>query len=483
MPRKAVQRLTTPPDDRSAAPPAAPMPRGGARVLVVDDDVEMTELLRDLLRAVGHRVDVATDGGTALTKAAHDLPDLVITDLRMDGVDGFDVLAGVHELDAEIPVVVLTAFGGVDSAVEAMRRGAFHYLLKPYNVDDLTLQVARALEARRLRAENRTLRRRVAIQSGLEGIVVGTSRVMRDLASRIERFAQAHATVLIRGESGTGKELVAQALHRQSPRAEGPFIAVNCSALPEALLESELFGHVKGAFTGASTSRRGLFAQAQGGTILLDEIGDMQPNLQAKLLRVLETSQIRSVGADATMAVDVRVLASTHQPLERRIEEETFRADLYYRLSVLTVEVPPLREHLEDLPILAEHFLARARERNEWCAPRRFSSELMHELMRRDWPGNVRELESTIEQLAVLGDAEELSLRDLFGLTSRSAGTAVPPPLADARRSRPKLKDAMESYIGWVIEDCAGNLSRAADVLGIDRSTLHRRKRTPNDAD
>ncbi|HEY3356555.1 MAG TPA: sigma-54 dependent transcriptional regulator, partial [Polyangia bacterium] len=320
-----------------------------ARILVVDDHPEMVQLLADQLGAAGYRVELAQSGHDALTRLEKHLPDVVLTDLRMAQVDGFDVLDGARALDPTIPVIIMTAYGAIDSAITAIQRGAYHYLTKPFRVEEMLVFVERALADRQLRDQHRALTRLAVERAGFAAMV-GHSAVMRRLYDLIERVAQSSVPVLIRGESGTGKELVARALHFQGPRRERAFVAVNCTALPEALLESELFGHARGAFTGATATRRGLLAEADGGTLFLDEIGDMPAGLQAKLLRVLEDGEVRPVGADVTRKVDVRIIAASHQALEA--PERAFRQDLFYRLNVVPLTVPPLRERAEDIPAL-----------------------------------------------------------------------------------------------------------------------------------
>jgi two-component system response regulator HydG len=351
-----------------------------------------------------------------------------------------------------------------------MRRGAWHYIVKPARLDELTLHANRAFEHRTLRRVNRQLR--VESRTGMSALV-GKSTVMRELYSLIERVALSSAAVLLRGESGSGKELVARALHEAGPRKEKPFLAINCTALPESLLESELFGHTRGAFTGAISARAGLFVEATGGTLFLDEIGDMAPSLQAKLLRVVQQGEVRPVGSDESRAVDVRVVAATHQNLEQRVAEGTFRQDLFYRLNVVPIVVPALRDRLEDIPGLVDHFLAAARSRNPHSPVARLAPEIVTTLTRYLWPGNVRELENLIERLVVVGTTPEIGLSEL---------AAIAPSVHDnqERFSLPRdrfatLREVEEEYIAWAIERCDGNKTKAAEVLGIDPSTLHRR--------
>ncbi|ATB30110.1 sigma-54-dependent transcriptional regulator [Melittangium boletus] len=449
------------------------MPSEG-RVLVVDDHVEMARLLADALTDEGYTVDVATSGQEALAVVRGRVLDAVVCDLRMEQVDGFDVLAAVREADPTLPVLIMTAFGGVENAVEAMRRGATHYFTKPFRLDEVLLYVQRAIAERRLREENRALRQAVGDRSAF-GALVGRSAPLRALYELIERVAHSHAPVLVRGESGSGKELVARALHFEGPRKAGPFVAVNCTAIPNSLLESELFGHVKGSFTGATTPRRGLFLEADGGTLFLDEIGDMAPELQAKLLRVLEDGEVRAVGADASRKVDVRVVAATHQELETRVREGKFRQDLFYRLNVVPLRVPPLRERREDIPLLVEHFLMKSRERNPRARLAGFTPEALAALAAAPWPGNVRELENLVERLAVVTVKETV---DLPTLQLHAPGVAADDhPLAQARTRLVPLRQLEGEYIAYVVAQCGGNKTRAAEILGIDVSTIHRRER------
>jgi two-component system, NtrC family, response regulator HydG len=444
------------------------------RILVIDDQIEMARLLADHLRDAGHEVEVADSGEAGVAAARSRPPDLVISDLRMEKVDGFDVLNAIHAIDPGVPVLIMTAFGAIGSAVEAIKRGAYHYFTKPFALDEVLVYVNRALSERRLRDENRALRRVALSRSGL-GALVGRSRAMQHLYDLIERIAPSPAPVLIRGESGVGKELVARALHFEGPRRDAPFVTINCTALPEALLESELFGHLRGAFTGATTARRGLFLEADRGTLLLDEIGDMPLALQARLLRVLEDGEVRAVGSDAPRTVDVRVIASTHRDLEEAIHQGSFRGDLYYRLNVVPIVVPPLRDRPEDIPLLAEQFVARARERNPGCRAARMSPDLVAALASCPWPGNVREIENVIERLVIVSSKETIDPADL----ERHAPDVLldASPLDRARQRLLPLRQLEAEYIAWVIQRCGGNKTRAAEILGIDVSTIHRRDR------
>jgi two-component system response regulator HydG len=445
-----------------------------ARILVVDDHVEMGRLLADQLVDAGYVVDRADGGRHALERARIELPEIVITDLRMEDVDGFDVLRAVHEIDPDIPVIVMTAFGAIETAVEAMKRGAYHYLTKPFQLEEVLLFVQRALADRTVRTENEVLRRDIEERAGL-GALVGSSAPMRALQELIAKVGPSLAPVLIAGESGSGKELVARALHGASPRRAHPFVAVNCTALPETLLESELFGHTRGAFSGATSPRRGLFVEADGGTLFLDEIGDMPAALQAKLLRVLQDGEVRAVGSDTVRRVEVRIVAATNQDLGRRIEAGQFRADLFFRLNVVALTVPPLRERTEDIPELVERFLERARRRNPAAKARRLSRDAVKRLTGHSWPGNVRELENLVERLVILAPGDEIGVEDLGQLTPWAATGASPLQLAQDKLVT--LRELEDAYIGWVVARCGGNKTRAAEVLGIDVSTIHRRER------
>jgi two-component system response regulator HydG len=442
-------------------------------VLIADDHIEMARVLADKLIEEGWRPRVVDSGKGAIEAMSTSVPDLVISDLRMADVDGLDVLDAARAIDPDLPVIIMTAFGAIETAIEAMRRGAWHYVVKPVRLDEMALHAHRAYEHRNLVRVNKQLR--LETRDGMAALV-GKSRPMRDLYALIERVALSSAAVLIRGESGSGKELVARALHDAGPRKDRPFLPINCTALPETLLESELFGHTRGAFTGATSARAGLFVEASGGTLFLDEIGDMAPSLQAKLLRVLQQGEVRPVGSDESRAVDVRVIAATHQDLHQRVASGQFRHDLFYRLDVVPLVVPPLRERLEDVPALVEHFLAGARARNPHSPVVRFSADVLTALTRYLWPGNVRELENLVERLVVIGTAAELTAADLVQLAPSVVGN-------QERFSLPRdhlatLREVEEEYIAWAIEKCDGNKTRAAEVLGIDPSTLHRRVRS-----
>ena len=440
-----------------------------ARILVVDDDQSSRELLSKILSSEGHRVTELSDGSEAIRLLeGGEPPDLVVSDIRMAEVDGLQVIDAYRQRSPDTPVILVTAFGNVDGALEAIRRGAVDYISKPYDVDAIKLVVARALHQRELALENRALRREMREKYRLEN-VVGRSEAMLQVFKTAARVASTDATVLIQGESGTGKELVARAIHSSSPRAKGPFVAVDCGAIAEGVLESELFGHARGAFTGAQASRRGLFEEANGGTLFLDEIGDVGPNLQARLLRALQEGTIRRVGTNEPVAVDVRVVAATNRDLEAAVKEGTFRADLYYRLNVVSLHIPPLRERREDIPLLAEHF-AHKHGRSEGAAISPAARDL---LLAYGWPGNVRELENVVARALALNPSGVILPEDLPEAIRGGQPASAPVPGLPGSE-RPTLAELERRYAAQVLRETDGNKTRAAEVLGIDRKTLYR---------
>jgi len=450
------------------------------KVLVVDDEVGMLTLLRNYLTREGYEVHTAPSGETALQfLEEHDF-DVVLTDLPMGGMDGLALVRAIHTTRPETQVVLMTAFGGIDIAVEAIKAGAYHFMAKPVKLPEVGALVRKALTERDLRRENRDLRQVVEARYSF-GQLLGKSAAMQRLFGLLERLAATSSTVLIQGESGTGKELVARALHYHSARRRHPFVPVNCAALPEGLLESELFGHAKGAFTGAQLARRGLFLEASRGTLFLDEIGDMPLGMQAKFLRVLEQHQIRPVGSDRAVEVDVRILAATHQDLAGAVQQGAFREDLYYRLRVMPVEVPPLRAHREDIPLLAETFVQRHAADNQ-LEPRRFTREALRALEQYDWPGNVRQLSHVIERAVTLSngawiDAGDLGLEEVPRLTPRATSSApgsaqhTPVLLPEGHFN---LDAVTRHLLVAALEKTHGHKGQAADLLGIHPRTLTR---------
>jgi len=434
-----------------------------ARVLAVDDDEVLCRLLSEVLERDGLTVVWETDPRRALARIDERPIDLAILDVRMPEMSGIDLLRRLRERFPELPIIIMTAFGSVDTAVEAIAAGAVDYVSKPMNVEEIRAAVRRAL-ARRVEAP-------AALPEGGEelGGMVGRTPAMVEVYKTIARVAPQSSTVLILGESGTGKELVAHAIHQHSPRHSKPFVAVDCAALTETLLESELFGYVRGAFTGAVTDAPGLFAEADGGTIFLDEIGDVTPALQAKLLRVLQEHQLRPVGGTQWRPIDVRVLAATNRDLVEAVAAGRFREDLYYRLKVVTICLPPLRERREDIPLLVDHLARRAAHQ---CGKtvRGVSEGALALLRAYHWPGNIRELAHVLERSVALAQHEVLGIDDLPGELRGDA----PAPATDIFGDRPTLEALKQRYIQRVFEESGGNVTRAAAVLGVDRRSLYR---------
>jgi DNA-binding NtrC family response regulator len=449
-----------------------------ARILVVEDEHAIRLALKGLLRREGHEVELAEDGEVARECLAREAFDLVITDLALGrGATGMDVLRAAKAERPETAVVMITAHGSEKIAVEAMKLGADDYVPKPFDNDELRVVVARALERHRLERENRLLRERLERELGF-GSLVGSGQGMRRVFETIQKVAETDLSVLIRGESGTGKELVAQALHEASGRRSQPFVAVNCAAINRELVESELFGHEKGAFTGADARRIGRFEAAHGGTIFLDEIGDMAPETQAKVLRVLEERKLERVGSTETIEVDVRVVSATHRDLEAAAASGTFREDLYYRLKVVEIELPPLRERIEDLPALADRFLRQVAERLG-REPKVLAAEALSRLSRHDWPGNVRELRNVIERAAVLSSGAEIVARDLQLDVEEQIDPAPPPdlelPFAEAKRQT--VERFERRYLSEALREHDGNVSRTASAIGMVRQSLQQKIR------
>jgi len=441
--------------------------------LIVDDVPDMAQTIATDLAAAGFATKTAHDGVTALAHFTADPTDLVITYLRMKGTDGLDLLAGVKQADPTTPVIIMTAFGAVETAVEAMRRGAYHYVTKPFALETLRAMAERACRERALSRENALLRRTLRTSLSARQLL-GKSLPMRQLRALIGQVADATSSVLISGETGTGKELVAHAIHTTGPRADYSFVAVNCAALPEHLLESELFGHARGAFTGASSSRRGLFVEAQEGTIFLDEIGDLPLALQGKLLRVLQSGEVRPVGSESTRTVNVRCIAATHKDLSVLVEQGLFREDLFFRLDVLRVRVPPLRERGEDIPLLVDHFLRQSLEKSSRSVLAGFEPEALEFLAACDWPGNVRQLENLVERLVVTASQSFARLDDV----QRALGPGwTSDPVPRQLQNPMSLHDLEDRYIAAVLESVGGNKLKAAEILGFDPSTVYRRQK------
>ena len=439
-----------------------------AAILVVDDEASARSTLALLLRKRSHRVTEAEGVGVAVKALTDEAFEVIVTDLRMPDGDGLDVLRAARAHCPDADVILLTAYAGWESAKEAIQLGAIDYFEKGREPDELIHRIERALGEKALRRENANLRAQVRDRYGLPGLLAGSAQ-MAQVVELVRRVAPTSATVLIRGESGTGKELIAKAIHHASDRARGPFVAINCGALPETLLESELFGHLRGAFTGASGTKKGLFEEADGGTLLLDEIGEMAPSLQVKLLRALQSGEIRPVGSTQAITVDVRVVAATNRDLEQLIRQGGFREDLFYRLNVIPVTLPPLRERREDIPLLAEHFLGRAAQRLGRSL--RLGPAAVDRLLRYPWPGNVRELENAIERAAILARDQTIEPDDL---PPHVTGGVILGPAPGLEREH-TLAEAERAHIIQTLERCGGNHSRAAEMLGIGRTTLWRK--------
>ena len=436
------------------------------RILVVDDRLDMAEMVADGLSEHGFESRAISDVAQASAQLSLGTHDALVTDLRIPGSDGLELLALSRSVAPDSPVIVMTAFSDIDTAIESIRRGAYHYLTKPFKVEELVLFLRRALDEAALRREAKALR---SALSSSRSDLVGDSPAMRDVLDLVRRVADSPVPVLLLGETGTGKGLIARAIHAESSRASEPFVAVNCAAIPETLLESELFGHVKGAFTGASADRVGLFAQAQHGTLFLDEIAELSAPLQAKLLHVLETGQVRAVGSDRERRVDARVIAATHRDLRRRVADNAFREDLLYRLDVVSIEIPALRARRSDLPHLIEHFLPRALSRNTRSSPLHFSRAAMDALTSYAWPGNVRELEHLIERLVLLCREDEVGLADLPKSITDSRAEVAEPNFGE--RVIP-IREMQRRYAMWALERLGGAKMATCDALGIDSKTL-----------
>ncbi len=441
-------------------------------LMIVDDDAAMRQMLDSLFREQGFAVSDASSAAEALDMASELEFDAVLSDIKMPGKSGIELVGELRQIRPDTPVVLMTAFGSIDSAVEAMRVGAFDYVTKPFEPEAVLLTIERAIERRALEEENRRLRRAVD-QTSSFGDLIGESPAMREIFALIRKVAHGRSSVLITGESGTGKEVVARTLHYHGSRADKPFVPINCTAIPEGLLESELFGHVRGAFTGAHASKRGLFEKANGGTLFLDEIGDMGLGLQGKLLRVLQDGEIRPVGGTQPTRVDVRIVAASNKDLQAAMEEEDFREDLFYRLNVIPIYIPPLRERPEDIPALVDAFLRKHSDgRRRSIAP-----AAVERLKECSWKGNARELENVLERALALSDSDELGIEDLplgsAGSSHENSGTDA--ALHCAARDRLSLRELEERYIDEVLGLTNGNKVQAAKILGIDRKTLYRR--------
>ncbi len=466
------------------------------RVLIADDEESLRRVLGILLKKEGYEVAAVANGSEALAAFQKEAFDVVLTDIKMPGMSGIDLLRALRAHDPTVPVVVMTAYASLDTAIEAVNQGAHHYFIKQAKNEEIKLVVKRALEMRRLRNENKTLKYELRRSQGTRKII-GTSEKIQAVFETVRKVARSESTVLLCGESGTGKELFAREIHTASRRADGPFVSINCGALPENLLESELFGHVKGSFTGAIRDKEGLFTVATGGTFLLDEVGETSLAIQVKLLRVLQEREVIPVGGEKPAKVDVRLVAATNADLEREVERGAFRPDLFYRLNVIPIVLPPLRERREDIPLLVDHFLRESCR----CAERSLlpiDPEALAALGRYDWPGNVRELENVIERAVILEEGDTIRLASLperiatgkrpswaagnggmggvggGGFGGASAG-ANGRSAAEARDAAGTLEDIERDYLIKVLEDTGWQKKKASTILGINSSTLYRK--------
>ena len=446
-----------------------------SRILVVDDDEVSCQLFAETLEQEGYLVDQAHSGDEALALLRDNLHDLLVIDVRMPGLTGLQVTRTVHANQASLPIIVMTAFGSMETAIEAIHEGAFDFISKPMNLEEIKKTVSRALAQRALHDNAQTSS--VEVKSEPPGTIIGKSPAVMEVYKTIARVAPTKSVVLILGESGTGKERIARAIHQHSPRANHPFVAVDCGALTETLLESEIFGHVRGAFTGAVADKKGVFEEAEGGTCFLDEIGDISPNMQAKLLRVLQEHEVRRVGGKDWAKVDVRVIAATNQNLDALVAKGTFRQDLYYRLNVVAIHLPPLRDRVEDIPLLAGYFLKCYSQENGKSVTA-ISDAAIKLLCDYSWPGNIRELENAIEQAVVLSNQPVLVPDDFPSAIRNKAASKLNQNLPTAGQflfsDTPTLEEVKKRYVLYVLNRNQGNVSRTARALNIDRRSLYR---------
>jgi DNA-binding NtrC family response regulator len=441
-------------------------------ILVAEDEELMRAILVRLLEEAGYRAEAVASAEEALERFAAEEVALTLSDIRMSGMDGLTLLDRIKDIDPDALVIVMTAYSSVDSAVAALRKGAYDYITKPFVNEDLLQSVKNALRLRGLFRENRALRRELDRRYSFSEII-GTSPALQSVFRLVEKVAGTNTNILIEGESGTGKELIARAIHHNSPRAEKPFVAVNCGALPESLLESELFGHTKGAFTGAVTDKAGLFRSGDGGTVFLDEVAEITPAMHVRLLRALQEHEVTPLGSSAPVSFDARIIAATNRDLEREVAEGRFREDLFYRLNVIEIYLPPLRERREDIPLLVRSFIKRtAREQSAEEKP--ITQETMSALINYNWPGNVRELQNAIERAFTLS-GEEIDVDSLPPRVRDSASALGQLPVRDPDGLRPTLAEIERRYIFETLSAVNQDKARAANILGIDLSTLYRK--------
>jgi len=441
-----------------------------AKILVVDDEESMCKFMEIMLKKESYQVITSQDASTALERVKSENYDLVIADLMMPEMSGLELLSRVKSVNPDIDFIVMTAFASVDSAIEALKKGAFDYITKPFKVDEIKIAVRKSLEQRKIVRENIKLKKELQTKSNFD-CFIGNSPEIVKLKKMGEKIARSDSTVLIEGESGTGKELVARAIHYHSPRSDKPFVTINCAALPENLLESELFGHVKGSFTGAIKDKEGLFKVADGGTFFLDEVGMTSPAIQAKLLRVVEEKEITPVGGTTPVKVDVRLIAATNADLEQEVKLGNFRADLYYRLHVIPIRIPPLRQRKDDIKLLSSYFVRKYCQKIQ-IEEKNVTDEAMKRLLSYKWPGNVRELENAIEHAVLLSRGNQIAPEDLPQNIKEGKEVDL---VTEAQPTAPTLETIEKTYIFWVLNQTGWQKSKAAQVLGIDSSTLYRK--------
>lgn len=444
------------------------MERTSAHLLIVDDDQVTLDLLKEVLLKEGYQVTTASNGEEAIALGKDHLFDIVITDVRMKDIDGMEVLRSFKKISPDTSVILITAFGSMDTAIEAIREGAFDYISKPFRLEEIRHTVKRSLEQRKILEENKFYRQELIDKYHMKN-VVGRTPQMLQVYKTIAKVANSKSTILLYGERGTGKELIARSIHYNSNRNNRPFIPVDCASLVETLMESELFGHIRGAFTGAHSTKRGLFEEADGGTLFLDEIGNLSLSTQAKILRFLQEHEFKRVGGTENIKVDVRVIAATNQPLEPLIKMGRFREDLFDRLNVVSITLPPLRERREDIPLLANHFLQRFSQENQKNITH-FSPEALEILTQYSWPGNVRELEHTIERAVILSTHPLILPEDL----SKKICEEVKIPEFKIDKELLPLREVERRYVLKVLQETGGNKKKASEILGIDRTTLYR---------
>ena len=443
----------------------------GEKILIVDAERSMCQFLSIMLRKEGYRVTTVSNGKKAVEEIRNTKYDVVLSDIKMSGMDGIEVLTEIKTIDSSIPVIIMTAYASQKTAIEAVNRGAFHYLIKHAKNDEIKMVIRNALDMKRVRSENMYLKKQLKKSSDFKTII-GKSEEMDKIFKMVDKVADSDSTIMIFGESGTGKELIARAIHYRSNRAAGPFVSINCGALPESLLESELFGHVKGSFTGAFKDKEGLFKVAQGGTFFLDEVGETSQTIQVKLLRVLQEREIIPVGGTNPIRVDVRLVAATNADLEKAVDNDRFRADLFYRLNVIPIDLPPLRKRRDDIPLLVNHFMKKFNEKLDSEQQKVITKQAVDILVNYNWPGNVRELENAIERAVILADGQEIDI-DALPEKVRLREPSSQHLIMD--RVQVTLEELEKEYLIKVLNDANWQKKKASSILGINASTLYRK--------